>query len=94
MRQGDPLSCALFNLAIEPLACRIRSDENIKGLEIPGIEEKIIISLYADDTNLFLNRQDSLDYVQATLEEWCKASGAKFNIDKTEIIPIGTPDHR
>ncbi len=94
VRQGDPLSCALFNLAIEPLACRIRSDENIKGLEIPGIEEKIIISLYADDTNLFLNRQDSLDYVQATLEEWCKASGVKFNIDKTEIVPIGTPDHR
>lgn len=94
VRQGDPLSCALFNLAIEPLACRIRSDDNIKGFEIPGIEEKIIINLYADDTNLFLNKEDSLDYVHMTLEEWCRASGAKFNIGKTEIVPIGKPEHR
>ena len=94
VRQGDPLSCALFNLAIEPLACRIRSDEKMKGLEIPGIEEKVIINLYADDTNLFLSKEDNMDYVQTILDEWCKASGAKFNIEKTEIIPIGKQDHR
>jgi hypothetical protein len=69
VRQGDPLSCALFNLAIEPLACRVRKDGNIRGLEIPGIEEIIIISLYADDTNLFLNKEDSLEHVQTTLDE-------------------------
>ena len=32
VRQGDPLSCALFNIAIEPLACRIRNDPGIKGI--------------------------------------------------------------
>ena len=94
VRQGDPLSCALFNLAIEPLACQIRSDDDIKGIKIPGVEEKVIISLYADDTNLFLNKEDSMDHVYEILEGWCKASGAKFNIEKTEIVPIGTPDHR
>jgi len=25
---------------------------------------------------------------------WCEASGAKFNIEKTKIIPIGSPNHR
>ena len=84
----------LFNLAIEPLACRIRSDKNLEGYEIPGIEEKILISLYTDDTNLFLNKNDNLDDVHRTLDEWCKVSGAKFNIGKTEIIPIGTAEHR
>ena len=52
MHQGDPLSYALFNLAIKPLACRIRGDTSLKGFNIPQLEEKIIISLYADDTNL------------------------------------------
>jgi len=28
------------------------------------------------------------------LTRWCKASTAKFNIQKTEIIPIGTQEHR
>jgi hypothetical protein len=94
VRQGDPLSCALFNMAIEPLACRIRSDNNIKGLQIPGIKEKIVISLYADNTNLFLSKKDSMDYIHTTLDEWCTASGAKFNIKKTEIVPIRKPEYR
>ena len=94
VRQGDPLSCPLFDLAIEPLACRIRADPNIKGILIPGIENAIKITLFADDTNLFLNKDDRLDYIQGILDNWCKASGARFNIEKTEIIPIGKEPHR
>jgi len=29
-----------------------------------------------------------------TLNKWCKTSVAKFNIEKTEIIPISTTEHR
>ncbi len=76
VRQGDPLSCALFNLAIEPLACRIRSNKTLEGYQIPGLDEKIIISLYADDMSLFLSCNNSLDYINQILEEWCTASGA------------------
>jgi hypothetical protein len=49
VRQGDPLSCLLFNLAIEPLACLIQNSE-LKGVKIPGKEDNLIISLFADDT--------------------------------------------
>jgi len=94
VRQGDPLLCPLFDLAIEPLACRIRADPNIKGITIPGIENTIKVTLFVDDTNLFLNKEDQLDYVQRTLDKWCKVSGVRFNIEKTEIIPIGTKSHR
>jgi len=94
VRQGDPLSCPLFDLAIEPLACRIRANQNIKGITIPGIEKPIKIKLFADNTNLFLNKDDRLDHVQRTLNEWCEVSGARFNIEKTEIIPMGTIRHR
>ena len=40
VRKGDPLSCALFNLAIEPLACTIRNNESLIGYQIPGLTEK------------------------------------------------------
>lgn len=65
VRQGDPLSCALFNLAIEPLACKLREDPILEGLKIPGIEEKIIVTMFADDTNLYLRSNDRMDHAQA-----------------------------
>ena len=58
VRQGDPLSCALFDLAIELLACELRRNPNIHRISIPGIEERMITSLFADDTNLYLSKED------------------------------------
>jgi len=63
-------------MAIEPLACSIRADLNIKGIVIPGIENTIKVTLFANDTNLFLNKDDQLDHIQGILDKWCRASGA------------------
>ena len=94
VRQGDPLSCLLFDLAIEPLACKLRNCDELEGLLIPGAEEKLIANLFADDTTLYLSKHDRFDTVEQLLESWCEVSGAKFNIDKTEIIPLGKATHR
>ena len=94
VRQGDPLSCALFDLAIEPLACKLRNDNALQGITVPGLENKILVNLFADDTTLYLNKDDRFDHVEDILRKWCEISGAKFNIEKTEIIPISTADHR
>ena len=94
VRQGDPLSCALFDLAIEPLACKMRNDPEVYGLTIPGLNDKLVINLFADDTTLYLSEQDSFDTIEPKLKAWCDVSGAKFNIKKTEIIPLGTQTHR
>jgi hypothetical protein len=61
---------------------------------ILGIENAVKITLFADDTNLFLNKDNQLDYIQGILDNWCKVSGARFNIEKTKIIPIGKKPHR
>ena len=58
VRQGDPLSCPLFDLAIEPLACCICANPNIKGIVVPGIKNTIKVTLFTDDTNLFLSKED------------------------------------
>ena len=94
VRQGDPLSCFLFDIGIEPLACQVRNDPNFKGYNIPGMGEKLAINLFADDTVLYLNAEDSYDETLKTLDKWCRVSGAKFNKEKMEIIPIGTKAHR
>jgi hypothetical protein len=93
VRQGDPLSCLIFNLAIESLASMLR-DSNLNGLQIPGDRERLITTLFADDTTVYLSEDDSFDDLQQILRKWCRVSGAKFNVKKTVIIPLGTPEYR
>jgi hypothetical protein len=93
VRQGDPLSCLLFNLAIEPLASMLRGS-NLKGYAIPGVAEKAVVQLFADDTTAYLSEYDNFEDLECILDKWCLASGARFNVAKTEIIPFGTPEYR
>jgi hypothetical protein len=91
--QGDPLSCLLFDLAIEPLAVMLRSS-SLEGYRIPGTTKKLTTSLFADDTTVYLTAKDKFSDLQNILKKWCMASSAKFNISKTEVIPIGTSEYR
>ena len=88
VRQGDPLSCLIFNLAIESLASMLRNS-TLKGFTIKGEIDRLITTLFADDTTVFLSEEDSFNDLQNILQKWCRASGAKFNVSKTVIIPAG-----
>jgi Reverse transcriptase (RNA-dependent DNA polymerase) len=72
----------------------IRNSPNIKGFDIPGQAEKLTINLFMDDTVLYLSELNSLDKILEMINQWCHISGAKFNKEKTEIILIGTQEHR
>ncbi|KAI9056416.1 hypothetical protein FKP32DRAFT_1549724, partial [Trametes sanguinea] len=87
------LSCLLFNLAIEPLSAMIRKS-NIKGMNIPNLREALKATLFADDTTAFLCEDDDFQDLQKILDTWCGAAKARFNIKKTEVIPIGTEEFR
>lgn len=93
VRQGDPMSCLLYNLAIEPLAIMLRKSD-LKGMKFKGEEEKLITTLFADDTLVYLNRKDDISKLYKILETFCTASTAKFNKEKTEILPIGKESYR
>ncbi|KAL1945502.1 hypothetical protein VTO73DRAFT_2353 [Trametes versicolor] len=93
VRQGDPLSCLLFNLAIEPLACALRQS-SLKGISIPGLASRLITTLFADDTTVFLSAADNYADLWIILDGWCRAARARFNASKTELIPIGPKTYR
>jgi hypothetical protein len=63
--------------------------KELKGYRFPGGDiEKLIVNLFVDDTIIYLSKGDSYDALRKLLKTWCQASGAKFNIKKTEILPI------
>ena len=87
VRQGDPLSCLLFNFAIEPLAMRLR--RVVSGFRIPGLPPVRLI-MYADDTNLFLSMSDDVSSIKNCLDDASFAIGSKFNHEKSIIKAIGS----
>ena len=87
-RQGDPLSPYLFILAVEPLAGAIRNSDSIHGLCLSQTE--IHISMYADDTLLFLDdTENSLKESLEILQSFHKCSGLKINLSKTKAVWLG-----
>lgn len=87
VRQGCPLSPSLFALTIEPMANAIRKNPAIKGIPIPNGTAKI--QMFADDTIFYCSAHGDVPRIVETLELYSAASGAKPNLNKTEILPIG-----
>ncbi|KAA1466710.1 hypothetical protein DENSPDRAFT_856326 [Dentipellis sp. KUC8613] len=63
----------------------LRASPAIQGYQIPGLSHRVLISLFADDTALYLSEHDRYHDVKAILDQWCTALGACFNIHKTEV---------
>ena len=87
VRQGCPLSGLLFVLGIELLNLAIQTNPNIKGISVGNTQIKI--TLYADDTTLFLKDRDSVQALLETLESFKKCSGLEVNKAKTEAMWLG-----
>ena len=90
IRQGDPASGYLFNLAVALLSEQITKSNLLTGIRITQTQE-IRISQYADDTILILDGTDrSLKGAINELVRFASISGLKVNIEKTSCMPIGS----
>ena len=98
VRQGDPLSPLLFNIAADVLAKMVHMGQNsqlIRGLILEYIEGGIALLQYADDTILCI--QDDMEVAQnlkLLLYLYENMSGLKINFSKNEVIMISQNDEK
>ncbi|KDQ62216.1 hypothetical protein JAAARDRAFT_122432, partial [Jaapia argillacea MUCL 33604] len=69
-------------------------NSSLEGFKIPGTKERLIAMLFADDTTTYLSENDSFEDLMKILNDWCIAAKAKFNVKKTEIVPVGLQEFR
>ena len=100
LRQGDPLSPYLFVIGMEALSRLLNRaiDGNYlsgsKIAEMDGIGTFISHLLYADDTLLFCGaNKDQLKFLSWILMWFEALSGLRINLNKSEILPVGSVDN-
>ena len=89
IRQGCPISALLFILVVEIMAVKIRANDNIRGFKINDSMKEIKILQHADDCTIPAKDSDSIKHIKDTFNEFCKYSGVKLNIEKTDVILLG-----
>jgi len=87
VRQGCPLSGALFVLCAEILANAIRQDKTINGIIV--FDKEFKVSQYADDTTAFVADLQSAENLFKLLHAFQKCSGLEINTTKTEGMWLG-----
>ncbi|CAO3629834.1 unnamed protein product [Mucor hiemalis] len=90
LRQGDPMSPVLFNLAMEPLLLSIQQDNDISGYEFEhnGTLKRVKTLAYADDICTIITSVTDYNQVQLQLQRYSAVSNAKFNQSKTEAFSL------
>jgi mannosylglycoprotein endo-beta-mannosidase len=98
VRQGDPLSPPLFNLAADCLAKMIHTaqeNELIKGLVPELVRGGVAVLQYADDTILCMEDDvDTARNMKMLLYIYEKMSGLKINFNKSEIVMVSSDDQK
>lgn len=92
VKQGCPISSALYVIAISPLINVIKNDERIKGVTIGS--EVVKISAYADDVTGFVQTAEEFYAVCEHFDMYEKVSGARLNREKSEAIWVGKEEER
>ena len=89
IRQGCPLSPLIFALCVEPMACAVRAEPNLRGLVLKSAKVSLKISLFADDSSLFVQNVFEMKLAISIVQLFCQAAGMKLNAAKTEGVWLG-----
>jgi len=82
VRQGCPLSGLLFVTGLNLLASAIKNHNLVKGITLGDHESQM--TMYADDTTVFLSDTDSIDHLLKLLSQFKVVSGLEVSTSKTE----------
>ncbi|KAL3688085.1 hypothetical protein R1sor_014394 [Riccia sorocarpa] len=92
VRQGCPLAPLLFSIATQPLMLILRMKERegkLHGLQITG-QKTLLHNLFADDSGVTIRaEQEDFQELQEAIRCYECISGAKLNLKKSTVIPLG-----
>lgn len=81
IRQGCPLSGQLCSFTE-----KLRS--NMQGLIMCGLQEKVVLSAYADDVMVFITKQENVQVLIYNLVLYQRASSTRVNWGKCESFIV------
>ena len=88
IRQGCPLSAMLYILTAEPMRNAIVKCPDVNGFVVDGT--RALLFQHADDSTAIVSNLESIDAIFGIFDTYNNASGSKVNIEKSEILPLGT----
>ena len=93
IRQGDSLSALLYIIQFEPLAQKLRTDSDIKGVDIvlKNCNYEVLHCTgcqYVDDSNTMLKNHNYIDRFLEITDRYENVSGSKINVDKTVALTV------
>jgi len=89
VRQGCAISPLLFVICLEPLATKVRNEKDITGLPLPGKNQNIKQTIFADDYTGILTTNKGMSAFLFIVKLYCKASGSALNLTKTNGFFLG-----
>ena len=81
VKQGDPLSPLLFNIAMDPLLEAISAQKNGYKWDESGLQLEALC--YADDNGLLTEDPKQMQLNLEVVNEFCQATGMKLNVKKS-----------
>lgn len=96
LRQGDPLSPLLFNIAVDVLQRMVANMNSISSSRLsPRIHNPISALQYADDTAFIIKADDeTVVNFKLLLRLFSKVSGLRVNFAKSAIVPFNLDQHQ
>lgn len=91
LRQGDLLSPFLFNLVVDVLMRLIdkaKAMDLIRGLEMGRDKVEVSHIQFADDTLLFVKKEDHIRFLVDVVTSFCNMFGLKINLEKSDLLGI------
>ena len=82
-----------FIIGVELLAIRFRANDDVNGLTL-DIDQILKVLLYADDITVFVEQENDVHQVLKIIKEFSLISGLNLNMNKSEIMGIGSSKNR